>query len=105
MTLLFFTAAALLFYSTSKYFPFSGVFRSVFPKTIRGVTGIIIGVLGIFLLSLHMPAGTALIVGLVMIMTLLPLLIFSLTMYPRSWIGWTVVLAIITLIDLFRYAG
>lgn len=105
MAFIFITFAAFLYYSTSKYFPYSLTGAVLFNNKIRGVGGFVMMLLGIFFLAQSMSFGTALIVLIVILMTVLPLVIFSLTIYPKSWIGWAVVLVAIALIDLFRYAS
>lgn len=65
----------------------------------------ILGVLGIVLMSQSMNIATAIVAALVMLMTLIPLLVLSLSAYPGSWLGWVIAVITIAIIDLFHYAG
>ncbi|MCW9705445.1 hypothetical protein [Fodinibius salsisoli] len=105
MVLLLFTISALLFYSTSKYFPFTIPKGLAVGKRMRNGAAMILVVFGIILMTQDMDTATAIVAALVMMMTLIPLLVLSLSAYPKSWIGWLVVITVITIIDLFYYAS
>lgn len=74
-------------------------------KTVRNMAAVIFVGLGIVWLSQRLDIATAMVTGLVMVMTLIPLLVLSLSTYPKSWIGWLVAVTVVTIIDLFYYAG
>lgn len=61
--------------------------------------------LGIVLMSQRMDVATAVVAASVILMTLIPLLVLSLSAYPKSWIGWCLAIVVIAIIDLFQYAG
>lgn len=105
MALLLFTLSGLLFYSTSKYFPFSIPKELSGYRSIRNTVAAIFVVLGIVLLGQGMDVATSIVAALVMIMTLIPLLVLSLSAYPGSWVGWVIAIIIMAIIDLFQYAG
>ncbi|WP_234572471.1 hypothetical protein [Rhodohalobacter sp. 614A] len=105
MALLFITSSALLFYSTSKYFPLSLQEKISVNKNIGRLAGLGLWVIGVAFLVQDMKLATAITVSLVSWMTILPLLIFSLTLYPKSWIVWVILLTATAVLDLVVYAG
>lgn len=105
MSVFFLTLAALVLYSSSKHFPRKlqvGITR--YKKTSISVGGLTI-FFGILWLAQSMQTATAIVVTFVILMTLFPLLIFSLTIFPRSWMGWVAVTSIIAFIDIVSYAS
>lgn len=62
-------------------------------------------IVGTVFLAQTMQVSSAIIVALVAWMTLLPMLIYSLILYPKSWTGWGILITAIAVIDLAAYAG
>ncbi len=105
MALLFITGSALLFYSTSKYFPLSLQDKFALQRNLGRSIGGLFWIIGMVLFARSMSASTAVIVSLVTWMTILPMLIYSLTLYPKSWKGWITICVVIAVLDMIYYAG
>lgn len=71
----------------------------------RTMAGVVIGLLGCWVLSFRMDGTTAFIASLVIFMTILPSLVFSLSLRPQTWMGWMSFIVGMIILDLMGYAS
>ena len=104
-TLLLVMMSALLFYSTSTHFSYSIPQKVIQSRKIRFILAAACLVSAVVVMSYRVDVVTAIVAVLVYMMTLIPLLVLTLSVYPKSWIGWISAAVIIMIVNIFCYAG